>query len=142
MKSFDVNYAKKILSENQIKGTRPRILLLLQLLQAKKPLTIKEIAQKMKRSKIHKVTFYRTLDLLKSEGLVRQLDFGEPTPFYEIADTKNDHHHIVCIKCKKVNDFVGCPAPSLVKKVLKQAKDFTTIKNHSFEFFGLCRKCA
>lgn len=52
--------------------------------------------------------------------------------------------NIVCSKCKKVSNFDGCKEDSdlLISKVLKQNKDFDSISHHSFDLFGVCKKCS
>lgn len=140
MKSTQEQY-KILLREHGFKATDQRVSLLSVLGTAKEPLALRDIMKKMKGEKIHEVTLYRMLASFKDGGLVRQLDFQDSVPYFELMDHMHDHHHVVCTKCKRVSDFVGCPADDLVKKALVQSKDFAKITHHSFEFFGICKKC-
>jgi Fur family ferric uptake transcriptional regulator len=135
------NY-KEILGNKGLKATTQRLELLRILATNHKPMTLKEIVKKMKGESAHEVTLYRMLSSFTELGIVNQIDFGANVPYFELVDREHDHHHIVCIKCKKVTDFVGCEVDKLIKKALTQAKDFQSVSKHSFELFGLCKKCA
>lgn len=133
------SHFKMILNKADLRATDERLAVLKILSALKKPATLKEINKKIKG--IHEVTLYRILASFKEVGLVRQVYFGDVVPYFEILDHKHDHHHIVCTKCKKVSDFVGCQVDSLIKKALNQTKDFNKVTAHSFELFGLCNTC-
>lgn len=133
---------KNILKDNNLKATTQRVELLSVLSDIKKPITLKELMNKMKSKSVHEVTLYRLLASFKSLNIVRQIDFQDGTPLFELMDKENDHHHIVCTNCKKVSDFVGCQIDTIISKALKQTKDFSSIDSHSFELFGLCKNCA
>lgn len=124
-----------------LRATKPRIALLSVLQTAKYPLNIKEIMDKLGAATADKVTLYRTIDAFKKAGIVNQVDFQERSARYEYKDREHDHHHLVCVTCKKVDDFIGCNYQKLSAKVLKQTPSFAEITGHSFEFFGKCRSC-
>lgn len=51
-------------------------------------------------------TTYRTLRLLTSLGLIRELDFAEGSKHYELADLgAAPHHHLVCATCSASVEF-------------------------------------
>jgi Fur family ferric uptake transcriptional regulator len=133
---------KNILKSNDLKATDSRMELLSVLFDTKKPMTLKEIMLKMGDGGAHEVTMYRMLSSFKDLGVVKQVDFQDSVPYFELADDNHDHHHIVCTSCKKISDFVGCGSDDLIKKALSQAKDFASINSHSFELFGTCKKCS
>ena len=59
-------------------------------------------------SEIGLATVYRALDLLSRLGILVQVDFGDGCARYELntADPKvHHHHHLICVKCKKVIEF-------------------------------------
>jgi len=131
----------KIVRDAGLRATKPRLLLLSLLQKAKYPVSIKDLRSQLKRAGIDQVTAYRTLTSFKKIGIVSQVDFQFGSAYYELHDTKNDHHHIVCTKCRKVEDFKGCEYEKLAVKALKQVNHFARITSHSFEFFGLCNVC-
>ncbi len=123
------------------RATQPRLAVLSALEKAKYPLSIKEIIRRVSKTRIDQVTIYRILEAFKKAGLVAQVDFQHGRAYYELKDVIHDHHHIICMGCKRIEDFVGCEYEKLVGKALKQTKGFATITEHSLELFGLCRSC-
>lgn len=136
------NKSRILLDKAGLKKTNPRTALLNLLEQNKKPLSVKDISQKLSRKGVDKVTVYRMLETMAKKGLIRRVDVGSREVKYEIVDAHHDHHHIVCLECKKVSDFTGCNADLLITKALKQVKNFKSISHHSFDLFGLCNNCA
>src|SRR5580704_6488605 len=64
---------------------------------------------KEKDAKLNRVTVYRTLKLLKESGLVDELDlahFQGDQHFYETR-LKQEHAHIICLRCGRVEEFFG-----------------------------------
>lgn len=122
------------------RATKPRLDLLSLLQKVKYPLSINELMGQL--GTVDQVTIYRTLNAFKKTGIVNQIDFHDNAARYEYKDAKHDHHHIICITCKKVEDFVGCDYKRLAGEVLKQTPRFAKITGHSFEFFGVCNTCA
>ena len=133
------NQAHILLEKAALKKTDSRIKLLELLLKSKKPLSVKDIVSKFSGDK---VTIYRMLEIMSKKGLVRRVDTGEREAQYEIIDHHHDHHHIICLECKKVSDFTGCDSSNLIKNALRQVKDFKQISHHSFDLFGICNSCA
>jgi len=59
--------------------------------------------------KLNRVTVYRTLKLLKESGLVDELDlmhYDGDQHYYETR-RKQEHAHVVCLGCGKVEEFFG-----------------------------------
>ena len=59
-----------------------------------------------KDATISRATVYRTLPLLTESGLVREMDFGKDSKFYDpnYAEHPN-HNHIICNDCEKIVEF-------------------------------------
>src|SRR5271167_3406121 len=74
---------------------------------------------KEKDPKLNRVTVYRTLKLLKEGGLVDELDLmhqaGEQH-FYETR-RKQEHAHVICLGCGKVEEFFGEPLQRLRRQI-------------------------
>lgn len=134
-------HIKNILKESGIRATTQRVELVRVLSSLRSPVTLKDILKKWKDGSVHEVTLYRMLTMFRDKGLVRQIDFRDTVPYFEIVDHTHDHHHIICTNCRKISDFVGCGVGAVEKKALLQSKDFVKITGHSFEFFGLCKNC-
>ena len=133
---------ESILETSGLKKTDARIALLELLIRNKKPLSVKEITVKLSNKGVDRVTVYRMLETMHKKGIIRRVETGEREAQYEIIDTHGDHHHVICLDCKKVSDFTGCDADKLIAKALSQVKDFKSISHHSFDLFGLCNACA
>lgn len=74
---------------------------------------------KEKDPKLNRVTVYRTLKMLKEGGLVDELDLmhiGGDQHFYETR-MKQEHAHIICLRCGKVEEFFGEPLQKLRRQV-------------------------
>ena len=52
-------------------------------------------------------TVYRTLRLLSSMELLRELELPEGGRRFELAshDHHRDHHHLVCVRCGQTEEF-------------------------------------
>src|SRR5579871_837776 len=69
--------------------------------------------------KINRVTVYRTLKLLKQGGLVDELDlmhYGGDQHYYETR-MKQEHAHVICLRCGKVEEFFGEPLQRLRRQI-------------------------
>lgn len=83
-------------------------------------------------------TIYRTLELLKSLGLVTETDLGEERVRYHYAD-RGHHHHLICEKCgsvTEVDESLFLP----LKRTLFQDYQFKADVRH-LAIFGRCAKC-
>ncbi len=122
------------------KETKVRTALLKLLKKTPAPLSISEILLKLKRENLNpnKTTIYREIEFLTNLDLVSGVDFGEGKKRYE--SSKEHHHHIVCVNCKKVKDVKMEKDLELFNaKIAKQAGYKPA--SHSLEFFGLCANC-
>lgn len=63
-------------------------------------------------------TSYRTLKLLVSLGVLRELDFSEDHKHYEWArNPDSPHHHIICVDCGKTAEFESPEILLLARKI-------------------------
>lgn len=69
--------------------------------------------------KLNRVTVYRTLKLLKEGGLVDELDLMHQAGEQHYYETrrKQEHAHVVCLSCGKVEEFFGEPLQRLRKQI-------------------------
>src|SRR5512145_301630 len=118
---MSVEGAKDSLKQRGIRLTRQRQLLLDLLDRSGAHLdaeTLYQMAHEMD-PKLNRVTVYRTLKLLKAGGLVDELDlmhYQGDQHFYETR-TKQEHAHIICLRCGKVEEFFGDPLQRLRRQV-------------------------
>jgi Fur family ferric uptake transcriptional regulator len=87
---------------------REKILDIFYELPAGEHLSAEELQQSLMAdsSDISLATSYRTLKLLASLGVLRELDFAEDHKHYELArNPHSPHHHIICLDCGKTEEF-------------------------------------
>ena len=84
-------------------------------------------------------TVYRVLTQFESADLVIRHRFEGGHSVFELA-TEEHHDHLVCVKCRKVEDVAG---DDDVIELESQAivKNQFTVLRHTLEFFGVCREC-
>jgi Fur family ferric uptake transcriptional regulator len=90
--------------------------------------------------KVSKATVYNTLDLLKDCGLVSKYRFAENTSRYEKAFGRPHHHHLICLKCGDIIEFVNEKLERIQDDVCRE-KRFEP-QSSTLQVFGTCPKCA
>lgn len=80
-------------------------------------------------------TVYNTLDALKNKGTVQELKIDPDKKRYDPNSAK--HHHLICIKCKKIIDIHKDFSLNLTREL---TRGFDILGN-SIEFYGKCSKC-
>src|ERR1700684_164270 len=131
------------LAQKGVRLTRQRRVLLQVMDDAERHLdagAILDRAQKLD-PRVHRVTVYRTLDLLKRNGLIDELDLlhlrGDQH-FYE-SHGPRDHIHVACLKCGKVREFESQLYEKLKKQIEKDCEIEITMTRT--EVGGYCEKC-
>lgn len=109
------------LKKRGIRLTRQRLVLLKLIDQSGQHLDAEQLYERAKRidPKINRVTVYRTLKLLKEGQLVDELDLMhyEGDQHYYETRMKQEHAHIVCLRCGKVEEFYGEPLNRLRRQI-------------------------
>ena len=100
------------------------------------PLAAMEIQNKLKTNK---TTVYRLIALFLSLEIIAEVDRGDGVRRYELKDSQHQHH-LICIRCKSINDYPVEDNISKIEKTISQETHFTVIR-HSLEFFGICKSC-
>lgn len=91
--------------------------------------------------KLNRVTVYRTLKMLKQGGLVDELDLMhvDGDQHYYETRMKQEHAHIICLRCGKVEEFFGDPLQKLRKQV--EAHFGFQVLIQRTEVGGYCSHC-
>jgi Fur family transcriptional regulator, ferric uptake regulator len=131
---------KEVLRKSGHKATPSRLAILGIFKKTKKPLSAQEIIDDLSRS-TDQATVYRTLKSLKEKGIIKQIDLRHNHAHYELADMV-EHHHLICIRCGKIEDVHHCGVEEIQSTVLRSSKHFAEIKQHALEFYGICKSCA
>jgi len=98
-----VKSSNETLRKRGYRLTPQRYMILSVIQEAAGHLSIDQIAERVQKSNpyVSLSTIYRTLELLKELGLVRENRLPGEQPHYEIAEGKS-HHHLVCRRCRAV----------------------------------------
>jgi len=132
-----------ILAQRGIRMTGPRRAILSVIETANKHLDASQILRKAQKSdpSVDRSTVYRTLGLLKRQGLIDELDLmhlnGEGH-YYE-RKLGQDHIHMACLRCGKITEFVSERFDSL-KSQLEQECQFRIVVAR-LEVGGYCAAC-
>jgi Fur family ferric uptake transcriptional regulator len=109
------------LSDHGVRLTRQRKILLDLIDKTGQHLDAERLYQlaKEKDPKLNRVTVYRTLKLLKEGGLVDELDLMHQAGEQHYYETrrKQEHAHVICLGCGKVEEFFGEPLQRLRKQI-------------------------
>jgi Fur family peroxide stress response transcriptional regulator len=81
-------------------------------------------------------TVYYTLDILKKEGLIQELEFYDQDNRYDI--NISDHINLICKKCGRIEDLSG--GISLSYRQIQQKTDFQPVAMR-YEYYGYCKEC-
>ena len=83
-------------------------------------------------------TVYRTLQLLKREGVVTEVVIGNKLHF-ELTDQQNRHHHMVCSHCDAVQTLSPAYLDELNRRLQREFGFAPDVEN--FTIGGVCSKC-
>lgn len=89
-------------------------------------------------------TVYKTITMLKEQGEVIELSFGDMGSRFDARDA-DPHPHIICTQCGQVFDLdVGEAFDAIdfdaVAKTMAQKTGFR-IESYRLDFYGVCSKC-
>lgn len=134
---------KTSLAQRGVRLTRQRQILLDLIDGSGKHLDAEALYQlaRAKDPKINRVTVYRTLKMLKETRLVDELDLMhlEGDQHYYETRLKQEHAHVICLNCGKVEEFFGEPLQRLRHQVEKNL-GFQVVLART-EIGGYCSHC-
>lgn len=132
------------LSERGIRLTQQRHAILSVIETASKHLDASQILRKARKidASVDRSTVYRTIELLKRQGLIDELDLmhvkGE-AHYYERKLDK-EHIHITCLRCGKITEFVSDLYDSLKEQLKRDCRFHIAVSR--LEVGGYCANCS
>jgi len=84
------------------------------------------------------VTVYRTLDLLRSLGLVERLHHPDGCSSFMPASGTHGHH-VTCERCRRTVEFSGCESGKLARSA--RAQPGFPVHGRWLELTGICPDC-
>lgn len=109
------------------------------LTRSERPLSPKEIHQRLITHQADLATVYRTLNALKDIGLVREINLRETFKRYEAILPGRHIHHIRCQVCGRIEKFRHCAVQAMANTIQKESGFI--LEDHYLECFGLCPDC-
>lgn len=89
-------------------------------------------------SSISQATVYRTLNLFKEQGIIKEKMLGKVRCYFEVSGLP-DHHHLVCQGCGKVMEFNNPYFDKLIEAI-KAEYGFNVTKAELY-LEGYCPEC-
>src|SRR5450755_1121588 len=126
-----------------IRMTQQRRAILSVIETAKKHLDAAQILRKAQKldASVDRSTVYRTLRLLKRQGLIDELDLmhinGEGHYYERKLD--RDHIHMACLRCGKITEFVSKTFESLKNQLERDCRFHILVAR--LEVGGYCSVC-
>ena len=84
-------------------------------------------------------TVYRTLHLMVSIGLLRELELAEGHKHYELSRPSRDHHHLVCLNCNQTLEFSESFITDIGEKTAQNAG--YQVLDCQLTLYGICASC-
>lgn len=128
---------KNILVKNQMTRTKAKISIINELIQAKHPISIQELHQKLGVKSCHLSTVFRTMQQFKNKNLVREINFGEDFCRYELI-TNDDKDHIRCRTCGTFEKIEKIKVKNFEETISKMGFSDMTYR---LDLSGLCPHC-
>lgn len=125
--------------KEMLRMTQQRNIILEELRKARTHPTADEIYAKVRRRlpRISLGTVYRNLEILSRAGFVRTLELGGTRKRFD--GCVEDHYHVRCLECDRVNDVSPVPLAGVEKNLARQSS--FEIVGHRIEFIGICPEC-
>ena len=133
----------KTVADRGLRMTRQRRVILQVMDDAEQHLDVDQILERARKidSDVHLVTVYRTIDLLKKQGLIDELDLlhlrGD-RHYYE-SHGPRDHIHVACLRCGKVREVESELYENLKRQISKDTGIEITVSRT--EIGGVCADC-
>jgi Fur family ferric uptake transcriptional regulator len=113
------------------------------LMKHKRPASVPELLKL--RAKLTQSSMYRNLADLEHVGIIQRVAGVNEHARYELNESFiGHHHHLICVKCGTIDDFVVTPSTEraiddALSKAAKTAR--FAISGHRLDAIGLCSSC-
>jgi Fur family ferric uptake transcriptional regulator len=132
-----------LLAERGIRLTQQRRAILAVMETAKKHLDASQILRRARRTDatVDRSTVYRTVGLLKKQGLIDELDLmhlNGDRHYYE-RKLSREHIHMACLRCGKIDEFVSEKFDALKNQLQRECRFRIVVAR--LEVGGYCATC-
>jgi Fur family ferric uptake transcriptional regulator len=129
------------LTRSGLKSTRQRQWIVRAFFAAGRHVSAEELYHQIRSqdSNLGLVTVYRTLKLLRRAGLATERKFGDTYARFDPNPAAWTHHHLICTRCGKIQEFEDPMLRTLGTKVA-HGHGFR-VTEQRLELYGVCRDC-
>lgn len=130
------------LKKRHLRKSRVRELVIAQFLKTKHHVAVEELLELCRQQEPHIgfATVYRTLKLLVDAGLAHERDFNTGRKLYENAESGDNHDHLVCLECGRVEEFEDQQIINARSRIARNV-DFQIV-SYRHEMYGFCQRCS
>lgn len=126
------------LKSHNIRFTRQREAILEIIKDSDEPLTMNQIKSQLSKD-IDLSTIYRTLTLFENKSLIHKIVLQEPVHNVYDYNRHQHQHHLICIRCEKIEMIEECPLGDYEERIAKKTQ--YTISRHQLDLYGVCPNC-
>ena len=129
------------LQSNALKLTPHRELILETFLENEGHRSVEDIYHTVKAidPRIGYTTVYRTMKLLITCGLAREIELADGITRYEHLFNHEHHDHLICMECGNSIEFYN-PEIEAVQDAASAQLGFKVL-DHKLQIYGVCRNC-
>jgi len=129
------------LQANKLKLTPHRELILEHFLENEGHRSVEDIYHTVKAidPRIGYTTVYRTMKLLITCGLAREIELADGITRYEHLFNHEHHDHLICMECGNSIEFYN-PEIEAVQDAASDQLGFKVL-DHKLQIYGVCRNC-
>lgn len=132
-----INYAEK-LRKHSLKAT-PQRLAICDALHKYGHLNVEELYALLLKdfNSLSLATIYKNINLMMENYFVKEIKLPDAKSVYELV--KDSHAHMICEKCKKVED-IDLDMQDIIKQTLKKSNFI--VNSADLVLSGICSKCS
>ncbi|MBQ4132369.1 MAG: transcriptional repressor [Desulfovibrionaceae bacterium] len=129
------------LHQNSLKDTPQRRVILKHFLEGSEHYSAEEFYQYLreKGEEVGQATVYRTLKLLCSAGIAKEVNFGDGITRFEVGYGNEHHDHLICELCHENLEVLDEDIEAL-QQVLAARYGYT-LTSHRLYLYGICPRC-
>jgi len=130
----------RLLRKKRLKATPQRIAICRFVLDSREHPTAQNIYIKVKEMHptVSLATVYKTLNILKELGLIKELTFPQGETRFE--SNREPHINLVCQRCGKIWDVDDLAVRSIIARAVTKVK-FNAMSER-FDIYGVCERCS
>lgn len=142
--SAEVECIQKMLEDHGIAHTRQREEILSLFIMESKHYKPDEIFKLLRGKGIGIATVYRTLEMLRECGIIKEISVGKER-FYELKNNESKHIyvHFKCNKCGKFFDYYNVEAVQEYVSAVDEVEKNMNVKVNdvNINLYGICGNC-